>query len=650
MIKKLLRTVTPKDGSIFYCHLSTQQFPQSSAHRQKPSSFVENRRSAPLSRISMLWMIADIGLSSKIGVINENFFAILAKEISHVEFEIAINCGAVAIDAARLLTNNRMPFCDTRIRLSLKTLKEKESTVSSISFSNLEDLDSDVCRGIIRTFPTLATFSLMYLKKLHTNPFYEDKHQMISEWIKKLVPILLLCMYDCLGYLVKYKESIGLVFTATKDFDPHSTCQYVFYVLRVLISSNKASYLTSDDLIKVLEYLSETLLLPFLGINGDVFDKEKKVDHEIFDSSKNTHKLISQACSLMKEICGCTNLVKTDVKILMRVPLFVLITIEHETATFQRNNSMKQMILSSYIDSIRILLEHDTSSLNLQKDIFSFTLSQISKNELQNTQIMTKEQESLLLLLQHCSLSSFFNEIEALSYVQKAAKIGNWPVWEILQSQIEDRGGIICSLQFIKEALNDLNDTRRHMAALAAIQCTVTNDNECSILIMSGVGLEVLQLLKYYGENHFQGSITCDTRKLVCSESIKVIMISYQYLFSEASKCLTSYTDSENKLAAFLNVVFEVLVSIITYNGLPNQFSETKTNSDPNIGRICAQSFLHVAKLSPSIFKATLATLTVEDQNKVERAVRAEMSINVIPKKVASKKKKLLLKSFSTKI
>ena len=90
MIKKLLRTVIPKEGSIFYCHLSTQQFPQSSAHRQKPSSFVENRRSAPLSRISMLWMIADIGLSSKIGVINENFFAILAKEISHVEFEIAI--------------------------------------------------------------------------------------------------------------------------------------------------------------------------------------------------------------------------------------------------------------------------------------------------------------------------------------------------------------------------------------------------------------------------------------------------------------------------------------------------------------------------------------------------------------------------------
>ena len=170
-----------------------------------------------------------------------------------------------------------MPFCDTRIRLSLKTLKEKESTVSSISFSNLEDLDSDVCRGIIRTFPTLATFSLMYLKKLHTNPFYEDKHQMISEWIKKLVPILLLCMYDCLGYLVKYKESIGLVFTATKDFDPHSTCQYVFYVLRVLMSSNKASYLTSDDLIKVLEYLSEKKLLLFLGINGDVFDKEEKV-------------------------------------------------------------------------------------------------------------------------------------------------------------------------------------------------------------------------------------------------------------------------------------------------------------------------------------------------------------------------------------
>ena len=57
-----------------------------------------------------------------------------------------------------------MPFCGTRIRSSLKSLKEKESTVSSISFSNVEDQDSDVCRGIIRTFPTLATFSLMYLK------------------------------------------------------------------------------------------------------------------------------------------------------------------------------------------------------------------------------------------------------------------------------------------------------------------------------------------------------------------------------------------------------------------------------------------------------------------------------------------------------
>ena len=57
---------------------------------------------------------------------------------------------------------------------------------------------------------------------------------------------------------------------------------------------------------------------------------------------------------------GCINLVKTDVKNLMRMQLFVLITIEHETATFQRNNSIKKMILSSYIDSIRILLEYDT--------------------------------------------------------------------------------------------------------------------------------------------------------------------------------------------------------------------------------------------------------------------------------------------------
>eukprot|EP00957_Ditylum_brightwellii_P107277 8185659-Ditylum_brightwellii.AAC.1 len=95
----------------------------------------------------------------------------------------------------------------------------------------------------------------------------------------------------------------------------------------------------------------------------------------------------------------------------------------------------------------------------------------------------------------------------------------------------------------------------------------------------------------------------------------------------------------------FLAVIFEVLMTIVRFNGLPNHPSRN-VGADDSLGRMSAQAIVHVARSAPVAFKSAMAHLSPEDRSTLEMSVRADMSGYAAPKSTAPTKKKLNLKGF----
>jgi hypothetical protein len=245
--------------------------------------------------------------------------------------------------------------------------------------------------------------------------------------------------------------------------------------------------------------------------------------------------------------------------------------------------------------------------------------------------------------------------------VKAAAQQGSWEAWAIVCSQLDDASGFVHSLDAIKEALSDWNDASRHLAALAAmrsvVQDSVTVNSSESIIghVMTGVGAEIMHLLKAYGCMLAGGQIS-DHRTAACTDCIRIIIVAFQHMHASSSVSKQEETVvaqyDEQMISAFLSVVFESLVSLIVFNGLPNHIISGNggVNADPVIGRICAQSIVLVARTTPLAFKASMALVGPEDRGMLEAAARAELSGYARgSREHAPVKKKINLTGFSTK-
>jgi hypothetical protein len=94
-----------------------------------------------------------------------------------------------------------------------------------------------------------------------------------------------------------------------------------------------------------------------------------------------------------------------------------------------------------------------------------------------------------------------------------------------------------------------------------------------------------------------------------------------------------------------LSILFETLLAILRFNGLPNHPSP-QSDGDEALGRMSAQSILHIARTTLVPFKASMASLSDHDRGLLEFAVRAEMTGYVVQGQAAPVKKKLNMGSF----
>mmetsp|Transcript_9651 Transcript_9651/g.14377 ORF Transcript_9651/g.14377 Transcript_9651/m.14377 type:complete len:125 (-) Transcript_9651:34-408(-) len=98
-------------------------------------------------------------------------------------------------------------------------------------------------------------------------------------------------------------------------------------------------------------------------------------------------------------------------------------------------------------------------------------------------------------------------------------------------------------------------------------------------------------------------------------------------------------------LASYLSVIFETLVSVITYNGLPNQQNDSNAGADCLLGQMCSQFFVHVLRASPASFKLCVGNLNDTSRSVLESSVRAALSGYAVQPS-APTRKKLNIKTF----
>jgi len=99
-------------------------------------------------------------------------------------------------------------------------------------------------------------------------------------------------------------------------------------------------------------------------------------------------------------------------------------------------------------------------------------------------------------------------------------------------------------------------------------------------------------------------------------------------------------------LPMFLSLFFDVLLVLLRFNGLPNHPAPSG-KGDQAIGRMCAQTVLHIARTSSEPFKSHMASVLEQDRTLLEFAVRAEMTGYAMGTGQPAEKKKLSLKGFT---
>ena len=229
----------------------------------------------------------------------------------------------------------------------------------------------------------------------------------------------------------------------------------------------------------------------------------------------------------------------------------------------------------------------------------------------------------------HCLSNSLISEKEKIICVDKLALFNCWDAWQMCMH--DQMAAATCSLTHVRRALSDGKNCKRHVEVLVAIVTVAKEHKELLPNIISSVGANVFEIFKQYGTRQEQKD-----RILLCANCMKFIMLTYQFLLSRNG-------DDVSSEHAFISTVFEVLVDIVSHNGLPNQNATALPGADPALGRMSAQFFVHVLRTSPATFKACVGSMSQETRSIFEKSVRADMS--GYPS-TAPTKKRLNFKSF----
>jgi len=618
-LNRLMKTVLPSEDMLAFSAYPIDGGDDLSALQRKPTSFVDNRTSILLPRVASIWTIADIYMSGEMGLLQDTHFDTVKNELNSIADVLAINSAALAIDSCRIKEmNSKNGGVDGGSEASPFELK------SGLTFCNVEDVDTATKQAMEGSCATMACFGLiLILKSLRNETEGSARFEDLMSWTGRLMDVILTEFYACME---DFESCTG---DDTLPSSLSETCASCLLVLGKIVEES-AQFLSSEEIRHVLYCIFKTMKFPDITTQNEedalsLTDENTKTD-DVHVSTFLPSIVMSQACAFVETVCRSDKKEDVGMEFLLSGVLAPLITLEDVDDEAFFKESSNAAILNSLIRSAQTLLDYGDENEQVVKALLNYALKMLG---LVDESSDSELKDSFHELIRFCMSSDVVPDEERLLYIEKMAQGGNWDAWRLCIN--DNPTAVSGSLGYIQEALSDHSNESRHISALSAIVNVTKSHTDLIPSVIGSVGPRVLELFQLYGVHQLHGN----GRTMACATCMKIVMFTFQYLSSQGA-------DTSNE-AAFLSVVFEVLVGIISYNGLPNE-AKANPGSDPALGRMSAQFFVHVLRTSPSVFKECMGTLNDNVRSVLETSVRADMS--GYTSRTAPAKKKLNLQSF----
>lgn len=637
VLKRLVRSLLLSDSdATFFAYEDT---PARNWLPSEEDTTFKNFRLSLLPILGKLWSLGRLRGFAEDKFLPESVWEALVDEISSCPAEVAAYSAAVALDGSRLLRGSGLSLAG--IACDESDSKTEIEFDSGFLFDDMQDLDDLVKTAMVKAWPACACnamFSLIGILQLDDTD--DERRVACSKWLDALTPIIFAALRDSFAIISRKSSEEQRQLDFVKCI---STEELVAACLRGLCALLQGGASLHPDLVElafVVSNVGSLILFPACGISASDTEASSETEREEVEEIEPAHGTISQ--DLVMEACLFMEALSVSDALSEKVESAFLVTILKILDALQKNEisfetSMTADVLTSCLKAMRQYIIREKANETLVNAMLQVSVDILSYS---SGEVPESATEAAKLLMTQCLNSEAVSESIRCELAREMATDGKWEAWMLACSPPNGDTAFSKSLPVVKVALADIQSPKTHLPALSAVRrvlSEVSPPNGVVAIAMAHVGAQVLGLLKAYGTLSIPGKEAVDHRLNAFADCMKIIMTSYQQLVA------SSVDDAQ--MTAFLSVVFEVLISAIQFNGLPNQPSPN-AGADPTLGRLSAQAIVHVARTTPVAFKTSVAGLSDHGRALLEFSVRADMSGYATAPAPSPAKKKLSLQGF----
>lgn len=609
VFKRMIRPVIPSADDLQFTKYGSVEMVI--AFRPKCTDVFLDQRSLLLPRITKLSCIARIRSMIDDGSLSHVVAAFLEDETKSLEFEIGVHSAAIAIDGVRLLHLENLSLCGSGHLLpadEVQTDEHDEIVNSGLLFANMYDIDN-ATKAALSSWSACA-FQAALLLSQHATSSETEKQVTSKKWINKLLPILYVGFKDSSQFIC---QSVMSHAAWSNGLNPEETMKFCLHGMRSLL---KSDFISQEELPFIISTLSDTVFLPTIGLG-----RHRK-------SVAVSDALVLEACQFIQAVAA--SMINDSVHVALLVVLLVpLDAVQQGTINFEMKHT--PLVVVSAMKAIELMVKKSATQDSLVNAMLLLSLDVISQAT--NPEGVRHAARALLAT---CFQTDAITLAKQRTLACDMAKQAKWDAWCAIC--IRSDAALTKSIEIVADALDDVLNVTRNVGAIAALRSIIlaaTIQSATVSIVMQGAGAQVIGIFIAYGTLSVPMKEALTHRLSICADSLKILMVSYNKLLSA----------DESLLIAFVTVVFECWVAIIQYNGLPNQVSP-HPGADSALGKIAAQAIMHVARTTPTAFKASMGTLSDHARAVLEFAVRSDMSGYVNINSQTAVKKKLDLRSF----
>jgi len=608
----------------------------------------------------------------------------LAAELIDDQVAFATNCAATALDGARLLWGSKLSLVGTTSCSSsahhAKRLIPK--VTSGLLFEDVGDITDTVKCRLAGSWSTCASYAigpLLTTLAEADNGGDTDRAEKCKEWLSLLVPLLFAGIRESCHVVVAVARDgeEGRISRATdwaSDLDPSSVLVDCLRGLQKVASSFSNSEAPGFDIKKWDSDIDKLLggQLGSLIVEHSGF--QKKDDDAAEDFIVVPTNVISEVCVLLTQLASRPAPSEDGTSALLRLLLTPLDLLE-KMGDIEFKGRNDALIVSTSLSSVGALIASGRANEDVARAVVKLVLKSVLGSSDGDRDVRDAGVHVLCQCLRHPSLNAY----EKQRIVTGLATQKNWEAWAevvgsvLLLPSADGSGGddtdddalpraataavvVAPSLDVLGACLRGSDDgsvgapplsslssyqsqAKALKSTCGLVQRTVAasssaspNNNKDAVigLLLNAIGADVLLVLLRYGTCYLiprEVAIHQQQRTAVFADALKILLIGYQQL-SSSQQQEGEQDESAAGATAYLVVLFETLLAVLRYNGLPNHPPPHTAGAtpDPAFGRMSSQAALNVARTSPALFKSSMAQLSDHDRALLEFAVRGEMT------------------------